>query len=242
MDILGSLIKTAYADESGDTRKSSSSPSEKTKVENPVLSDSEILGNAFVMIVAGHETTANVVHFSLVELARNSSAQHTVQEELQSIFGDSDPETWHYESNINKLLGEMVGAVMNEHLRLMPPIIAIPKSVTPFSDQVLVIDGKNITLPAGAHVALCSVSAQRNPKYWPTQPSKISKDDDLDDFRPERWLQKADAQQTENANELEDDSEFDGFTGQDTHLQLFRQLRGAYFPFSDGSRSCLAGG
>lgn len=127
IDIMGMLVRSSYGDSK--TRKPSPGHAEKGEVGKPILSDSDILGNAFVMIVAGHETTANSIHFSLMELAINPRAQRLLQKEVQSIFGDEPSETWDYDSNINTLLGGVVGAVLNEQLRIMPPVIAIPKQI-----------------------------------------------------------------------------------------------------------------
>jgi cytochrome P450 len=43
------------------------------------LSKVEILGNSFVLFLAGHETTANSIHFSLIYLAMNPSFQSKLQ-------------------------------------------------------------------------------------------------------------------------------------------------------------------
>ncbi|TVY54500.1 Cytochrome P450 4B1 [Lachnellula cervina] len=229
MDILGSLVKSAYGDSS------------RAKGERPVLSDSDILGNAFVMIVAGHETTANNIHFSLMELAMSPKSQRMVQKEVHTIFGEEPPEKWDYDSSINSLLGSIIGAVMNEQLRLMAPITALPKCVLKEQDQMLIVDGKKITLPAGTLIHLNIVGVQRNPRYWPTQPSKISdRADDLNDFKPERWLVKAVGEHVASGPvDNEEDDEFGGFTGQDSHAKLFRPQKGSYLPFSEGPRSCL---
>ncbi|TVY33469.1 Cytochrome P450 [Lachnellula subtilissima] len=231
IDILGSLVKSSYGDSS------------RAKGDQPVLSDSDIFGNAFVMIVAGHETTANSIHFSLMELAMSPKSQRLVQREVHTIFGDEPPEKWDYDSSINSLLGSIIGAVMNEQLRLMAPITNLPKNVTKGQDQVLNVDGKKITLPAGTMIYLNTVGVQRNPKYWPTQPSKISdRADDLNDFKPERWLVslKADGEHVRNGQAgAEENDEFGGFTGQDSHAKLFRPVKGSYLPFSEGPRSCL---
>jgi len=195
------------------------------------------------MIVAGHETTANSIHFSLMELAMSPKSQRLVQREVHTIFGDEPPEKWDYDSSINSLLGSIIGAVMNEQLRLMAPITNLPKIVTKGQDQVLNVDGKKITLPAGTMIYLNTVGVQRNPRYWPTQPSKISdRADDLNDFKPERWLVslKADGEHVRNGQVgAEDNDEFGGFTGQDSHAKLFRPVKGSYLPFSEGPRSCL---
>ncbi len=244
MDIMGSLVRSSYGDSqvNGGKKSLSGKPENGESVKH-VLSDSDILGNAFVMIVAGHETTANSIHFSLMELAINPKSQRLVQKEVQSIFGDSPPDEWDYDSNINALLGGIVGAVLNEQLRLMPPVIAIPKQVSKDRDQIIFLEGKKITLPAGSYLGLATIGVHRNPKYWPTQPSKVStRSHDLYDFNPERWLLKTIAegtQQNDSATESEDEEDFGGFTGHDSSAQLFRPVRGSYIPFSEGARSCL---
>jgi cytochrome P450 len=63
MDIMGSLVKTAYGEKSENQR--SLNPAEKGVIgKEQVLSDSDILGNAFVMILAGYGTTANSIPFT----------------------------------------------------------------------------------------------------------------------------------------------------------------------------------
>jgi len=135
-----------------------------------------------------------------------------------------------------------VSAVLNEQLRIMPPVVVIPKQVSKTQDQVIVIDGKNVTFPAGAHLSLNVVGTHRNPKYWPSQPSNVTDEaHDLNDFRPERWLIKPGPIGTHGGamySEKEEE-DFGGYTGQDTSAQLFRPTRGSYLPFSDGPRSCV---
>lgn len=244
MDIMGSLVRSAYGDSKvNGARKPSPGQAEKGEAVKRVLSDSDILGNAFVMIVAGHETTANSIHFALMELAIDLKSQRQVQKEVHSVFGSTPPETWDYDSSINALLGGMVGAVMNEQLRVMPPVIAIPKMVSKERDQTISLDGKTVTLPAGSHLALVTIGVHRNPRYWPTQPSTVSsRSHDLYDFNPQRWIVKTttdNAQQLDSATVSEDEDDFEGFTGQDSSAELFRPVRGSYIPFSEGARSCL---
>lgn len=135
----------------------------------------------------------------------------------------------------------MIGAVLNEQLRLMPPVVNIPKAVHKTQDQTLILEGKKVVLPADAFINMNAVGVQRNPKYWPSRgPSKISgAQNDLDDFVPERWLTE-DGKGSEITDEIDSEEEdFGAFTGRDTAAQLFRPVRGSYIPFSDGPRSCL---
>ncbi len=239
MDIMGSLVRSKLAEEQrSGMRGGSPGRAEKGQVGQISFSESDILGNAFVLIIAGHETTANSVHFALMMLAMNPGSQRRLQKDIESIFGNKLPEEWDYDSSINLCLGGMLGAVLNEELRLMPPVINIPKSVTKDQDQTIIIEGKKIVMPKGTMVNMNAVGVQRNPKYWP---SRNGSTNDLNDFIPERWLVKEDASHGIDTPEQADSEEedFGGFTGRDTAAQLFRPIRGSFIPFSDGSRSCL---
>ncbi|KAI1487331.1 cytochrome P450 [Biscogniauxia mediterranea] len=232
MDIMGSLVATSYQNKD-------------TKGKGIELKDSEIIGNAFIMFLAGHETTANVIHFALLELANNPPAQRQLQRDIDAIFGGADPRTWDYEENINAMMASMIGAVMNETLRVMPPVTEVPKMVTRAQDQVIVTaDGARHTLPRGAYIGIVVPAVQRNPRFWPAKPSQVTpgKPHDLDDWVPERWFRPSLAPGPRDAApavEGTDAEDFGGFAGPDTSAQLYRPVRGSYVPFSSGPRSCL---
>lgn len=243
MDLMGSLVRSTMTDESG-TVKDSQDLGEKGEVGQFTLSQTDILGNAFVLIIAGHETTANSVHFALMMLATAPSSQRRLQKEVESIFGNMPPEDWDYDSCINKCLGGMIGAVLNEELRLMPPVISIPKSVRKDQDQTVIIEGKKHVLPKGAFININAVGVHRNPKYWPSRGlSKISgRPNDLDDFIPERWLVKDGTRSgidTPDQSDSGGEEDFGGFTGESSAAELFRPVRCSFIPFSEGPRSCL---
>ncbi|KAK1063770.1 hypothetical protein LTR74_009245 [Friedmanniomyces endolithicus] len=142
-----------------------------------------------------------------------------------------------------KLFGSMCGAVMNEELRLIPPVVGIPKMSTAGRPQGLQLGGKHVTVPADCSVTLDTVALHRNPKYWPH-----TSEEDLLDFRPERWLVDGGANghhdhghgdEAHNGG-VEEGLDFDGPDKRpDTAPSLFRPAKGAYIPFSDGYRSCL---
>lgn len=230
MNIMGMLVRTSYGDQA---------PSGKRDPKLTRLEDSEIIGNAFVMMVAGHETTANATHFTLLQLATNPDVQRLVQRDVDNIFGGADPRTWDYDQSVNPLMASYVAACMNETLRTMPPGVDIPKRVSRSQDQVLAVNGEKRVMPAGMRVHVIAVAAQHNPRYWPGKPSKITgAANDVLDWVPERWYRK---QIVDENTEVDgaDNEDFGGFAGPDTSAQLFRPVRGSYLPFSDGARSCL---
>ncbi|KAL2126862.1 hypothetical protein VTI74DRAFT_11705 [Chaetomium olivicolor] len=232
MDIMGQLAQSKYSPKAA-------------KDTGPKLSDAEIIGNAFIMIVAGHETTANTLHFALVELANNPATQRRLQKDIDTLFGTTDPSTWDYEKNINAMLASHIGACVNETLRMMPPVTGIPKVVSIDHDQAITVDGQTHILPAGMSCTLLAVCAHRNPRWWPTKPSeRTGKEHDLDDFLPERWYRsQSDLRTSTNSGKEEEDiddrADYGGFQGSDVSSSLYRPVRGSYLPFSDGPRSCL---
>ncbi|KAK1017424.1 Cytochrome P450, partial [Friedmanniomyces endolithicus] len=137
----------------------------------------------------------------------------------------------------------MCGAVMNEELRLIPPVVGIPKMSTAGRPQGLQLGGKHVTVPADCNVTLDTVALHRNPKYWPH-----TSEADLLDFRPERWLVDGGANGhhdhghgDEAHSNVDEGLDFDDGPDKrpDTAPSLFRPAKGAYIPFSDGYRSCL---
>ena len=224
------------------------------------LSDDEILGNAFVFILAGHETTANSIHFSMALLAINIAAQRRLQHDLDEIFGERPTERWNYDQDVPRLASGMAGAVMNEELRLYAPVIGLPKSTAPGSPQTLLIGGKKHTIPGNTYIELITPATHRNPNQWPTGPPtdplrpahpRSNLDNDLEEFKPERWIldtekKRAVAAKIQAVFSKEDAPREDTATfslGLDTKsdvaANLYKPPKGAFIPFSEGYRSCI---
>jgi len=84
------------------------------------LSESEIRANILTFIVAGHETTANAIAWSLFLSSQSAEWQKRIRMEADREF----------EGDINGLSERLVEtrAVINEALRLYPPISAISRA------------------------------------------------------------------------------------------------------------------
>lgn len=215
------------------------------------LTDDEILGNAFVFILAGHETTANSVHFCLVLLASHIRSQRRLQADLDEILRGRPVSELDYDEIVPKLFGNMAGAVLNEELRLLAPVTGIPKCTSKNSPQPLNVDGKKCTVPENVYIALVTPAVHRNPNYWPSGPPTdperpahpISNlDNDLEEFKPERWLLDPEAKKSTNMPNQEADTEASLLgvnTAADPSAALYRPPKGAYIPFSEGHRSCI---
>ncbi|KAG7004463.1 cytochrome P450 [Physcia stellaris] len=237
LDLLGALVK------GGGSTNEKSDPASLEKGE-PIpaqLTETDILGNAFIFILAGHETTSNSIHFSIIFLALHPTAQHALHRDLDRIFAGKPPEQWDYETYLPQLLNSMAGAVLSEELRLIPPVVSLPKCVRAHPQQ-LTVNGKKCFVPAGSYISILTTAAHRNPNCWPTGPPQkensirpdLNTDNDLEEFKPERWF----VNRKNEANEKEDISDR-GDSHLDVPTSLYRPRRGAYIPFSEGARSCL---
>ncbi|KAL0067455.1 hypothetical protein AAF712_005443 [Marasmius tenuissimus] len=79
------------------------------------LNDEELIGNVFVMLFAGHETSAHTLAATLGFLAVDEAAQDEVLQEIIDVVGyDRDPEFDDY-NNLNKVL-----SAFYEALRMFP--------------------------------------------------------------------------------------------------------------------------
>lgn len=229
VDLVGQLLKGQESDQS----------EEKPGGQGPSLTDSEVIGNAFLFILAGHETTAGTLHVTLILLALNPAVQIRVQEQLDQIFRGRQVTRWEYERDLPPLFSGVLGAVLNEVLRLYGPVITIPKWI-PETPQTLSVDGKRVTCSVGTMIKLCASSVHRNPKYWPSRQNAMSATspnsplvNDLDDFRPERWLCQDEADEGTSAN---NDKQT---TITDHARSIFTPQKGAFLPFSLDHRACL---
>lgn len=244
-DFMVGLIKGAGAGAIPEGPNASPISDKDPHIQKQMLTDSEILGNVFLLILAGHETTANSLHFSLVYLALNINSQRHLQSDLDRIFKGRQICEWDYSRDVPRLFNSMAEAVLNEQLRLIPPVTVIPKCA-PITqpDQAITINNKKCVVPAGTYIMILSVAAHRNPQFWPAGPPSDPKhpahplsntDNDLEEFKPERWLQDPQPGCCTVTSPPSDPN----LIGKSEPTSLFRPPKGAFIPFSEGPRSCI---
>jgi len=129
------------------------------------LSDAEIRNELVTMVIAGHETVAAGLAWTLMLLAEDQSAQDRVRAEVAghpgpvSLLGHRDTMPW-------------TRAVVDESLRLFPPAWALSRR----SYRSDVIGGREV--PAGTLVIVSPWLVHRRSDSWPDPLA----------FRPDRFL------------------------------------------------------
>ncbi|MFN0217523.1 MAG: cytochrome P450 [Hyphomicrobium sp.] len=139
--------------------------------ENPntgqPMTDEEIVDNLGTFLLAGHETTAKALTWTLYLLARAPEWQARVREEVHSVTGGGALKSEH----IAQLV--VTQRVLKESMRLYPPV---PIMTRVNAHEEVKIGGK--TLPAPTLIVLPMYAIHRHRALW----------DDPDRFDPDRFL------------------------------------------------------
>ncbi len=147
-DLLNMLMETRYED------------------TGEGMSIKQLIDEIKVLFIAGHETTANALTFTLHLLGRNQDVQQKIYEEITAAEAATD--------DIVEQLQRMIytTAVLNESMRLYPPAW--------ITDRQNVEDDSlsQFNIKKGTLIGISFFELHRNPKYWSNP----------DEFIPERFL------------------------------------------------------
>ncbi len=133
--------------------------------ENEGLSDQQIRDEAITLFIAGQETTANSLSWSLYLISRHPEVEARLYEEINSVLGGRLPDMVDYK----KL--QYTKMVFTEAMRLYPPAWTVVRRA--LSDYKL----KDYIVPAGDDIFMSQYVIQRDPEYYPSPL----------EFRPQRW-------------------------------------------------------
>ncbi|CAG4961559.1 unnamed protein product [Parnassius apollo] len=139
-------------------------------IETGAFNDSEIREEVNTMIAVGHNTTADVLMFTLVLIGSYTKVQERIFEELQNVFGDDDRDVT--KQDLSRLV--YLEAVLKESMRIYP---IVPVTARRLHENVKL---KNYTLTAGRTCVIFIYGIHRHPMWG----------DDAEEFKPERWLDK----------------------------------------------------
>jgi cytochrome P450 len=116
------------------------------------LSEPEIRDEISTFLVAGHETTAVALTWSLALLSAYPQARQRLEDEVDAVLGNgaADPEKLPWTT-----------AVISEAMRLYPPAWTIERTAVARDDVC------GTPVPAGSMVAVLPYLIHRNPAVWP---------------------------------------------------------------------------
>lgn len=123
--------------------------------EDPVAARRLLQEELVTLLLAGHETTASTLGWTLLLLARHPHIRDLVREEARSVLaGGRLPDA----EDLHKLTYTM--QVVQEAMRLYPPVWILPR-IARRPDEV-----GGFTVPAGADVLVCPYTLHRHPDLW----------------------------------------------------------------------------
>ncbi len=139
--------------------------------DGAALDDRAVLNETVMLILAGHETTANALTWTWYLLSRHPDAEQRLYDEVDRVLSGRRPGF----ADLPDLT--YTARTFDEALRLYPPAAAFGRRPL----QAIELGGFEI--PRLASVFLSPYVTQRNPRYF-ARPL---------DFRPDRWLEAAPA-------------------------------------------------
>jgi cytochrome P450 len=120
--------------------------------DGSALSEQEIRDEIATFLVAGHETTAMALTWSLALLSAYPQARQRLEDEVDAVPGDGP-------ANPDKL--PWTTAVISEAMRLYPPAWTLERTAVADDDVC------GTPVPAGSMVAVLPYLIHRNPAVWP---------------------------------------------------------------------------
>jgi len=130
------------------------------------LPTDDLLGEAVVFLVAGHETTSCTLEWIVYNLCKHPEVEEKMVREIVSVLGDRENITVQ---DLEKL--QFVECVINETLRINPPVVANGRTST--QDVVL----NNLQFPKNIPFFFSTWAIHHDPEIWPN----------ADKFDPSRW-------------------------------------------------------
>ncbi|KAL8648733.1 MAG: hypothetical protein Q9226_005871 [Calogaya cf. arnoldii] len=220
-NLLTSVIRASKTEGQINSKKTGSS-------RKDMLTEDEVMGNLFIYLLAGYETTANAIVYGLIALALHPEIQRKVAEEINARSACAVAEGrsgLSYTEDFEQLT--YTYAFMYESFRMYPGVILITKMAS--KQQPIHVSGEGPSstpathqIPPGTRVYLSSPGVQFNPRHWP----------DPYTFDPDRWLSPC-SNNTNMNNSLETSEK------RVVAADRTRQMRGTLLTFSDGARACL---
>jgi len=159
--------------------------SEMEKGDGGGLSDLELTGNIFILLLAGHETSSHAISLAFAALAVHPEIQQKALEEVCTAVPKGQLPSY---SDVVRF--SYIQAIFYETLRMFPLVLHIPKESA--FDTTLRTKNKNgetivVPCPKGTQINLSAVGLHFNPKYW-REPQTFNPDRFLGDWNRDAFI------------------------------------------------------
>jgi cytochrome P450 len=140
--------------------------------DGSALSHDEVRDETLTLILSGHETTANVLTWAVCHLRDRDDLWAALADEAAEYLPEGDL------PDLRRILAAPTAhAIMNEAMRLAPPVWVAPRRAL----EEVEVDG--VTVPRGAHVLVSQYASHRSERFF----------EHPDMFMPERWTPEFEA-------------------------------------------------
>ncbi|KAG2374400.1 hypothetical protein C9374_010970 [Naegleria lovaniensis] len=139
----------------------------EANLSEKLLNDGELKSNAFILSLAGHETTSTLLQWVTYEISKRPEVQERLFKEVQKVLNGRDPTFDDFE----KL--EYVNMVIMEALRYHPPVTTIVKHVAKKATTL----GK-FNIPKGTQIHAFILDSHTRSDNW---------GESVNEFNPDRF-------------------------------------------------------
>ena len=140
-------------------------------IDETPMSDTQLRDECKTMFLAGHETTALTLSWTLWLLATHPEIQQTLATEVASVIGQRAPTI----EDMGAL--PVLEQVIRESMRLYPPAWVIQRES--LEALTVTVGANTYTIPAEHNISLSPAAMHRDPRFFA----------DPDTFIPSRWTQ-----------------------------------------------------
>ncbi len=134
--------------------------------DGSAFSHDEVRDETLTLILSGHETTANVLSWAMCHLRDRDDLWAALAADAEEYLPEGETPALR-----RVLAAPTARAVLNEALRLAPPVWVAPRRA------IVDVEVDGVPVPRGAHVLVSQYASHRSERYF----------DHPDEFRPERW-------------------------------------------------------